>query len=141
MENDGHAFYWSIIEVSWKSRQLSSVRQAFLSMALRLTMKALQMTTLPAEYLHPLLKKCEDEGITHIVLEASSLGLSSNRLDHCDIDLGILLNIGTDHYEEHGGKSAYINAKKRLIRMVKTIIVNRDDEQCVQMAEKSSLFH
>ena len=80
-----------------------------------------KMTTLPAEYLHPLLKKCVDENVSHIVLEASSLGLSSNRLDHCDIDIGILLNIGTDHYEEHGGKSAYINAKKRLIQMAKTI--------------------
>ncbi|MEK5071253.1 UDP-N-acetylmuramoyl-L-alanyl-D-glutamate--2,6-diaminopimelate ligase [Sporosarcina sp. FSL K6-1508] len=98
-----------------------------------------KMTTLPAEYLHPLLKKCNDENITHIVLEASSLGLSSNRLDHCEIDIGILLNIGTDHYEEHGGKSAYINAKKRLIRMAKTIIVNKDDEQCVQMVEKATV--
>ena len=76
------------------------------------------------------------KALRHIVLEASSLGLSSNRLDHCEIDIGILLNIGTDHYEEHGGKSAYINAKKRLIQMVKTMIVNNDDEQCVQMVEK-----
>ena len=75
-----------------------------------------QMTTLPAEYLHPLLKECENQLITHIVLEASSLGLSSRRLDHCEIDVGILLNIGTDHYEEHGGKSNYIEAKKLLFR-------------------------
>ncbi len=94
-----------------------------------------QLTTLPAEYLHPLMKKCEDEGVTHIVLEASSMGLSSNRLAHCEIDIGILLNIGTDHYEEHGGKMAYIHAKKQLIHMVKTMIVNLEDEQCVQMAE------
>jgi UDP-N-acetylmuramoyl-L-alanyl-D-glutamate--2,6-diaminopimelate ligase len=93
-----------------------------------------QMTTLPAEYLHPLLKECEEESITHIILEASSLGLSSHRLDHCEIDIGILLNIGTDHYEEHGGKLAYINAKKQLFKMVKTMIVNSDDLQCMQMA-------
>jgi len=97
-----------------------------------------QMTTLPAEYLHPLLKKCEKDGVTHIVLEASSLGLSSNRLDHCKIDIGILLNVGTDHYEEHGGKLSYINAKKRLIQMAETIIVNIDDEQCVEMSKNST---
>jgi UDP-N-acetylmuramoyl-L-alanyl-D-glutamate--2,6-diaminopimelate ligase len=93
-----------------------------------------KMTTLPAEYLHTLLGKCESEGVTHIVLEASSLGLSTNRLNHCEIDIGIVLNIGSDHYEEHGGKSSYINAKKRLVRMVKTIIVNKDDKQCVELA-------
>lgn len=71
-----------------------------------------QMTTLPAEYLHPLLRKCEEEGVTHVVLEASSLGLAAHRLAHCEIDIGILLNIGTDHYEEHGGKLAYMHAKK-----------------------------
>ena len=97
-----------------------------------------KMTTLPAEYLHPLLKKCEIEGVTHIVLEASSLGLSTNRLDHCEIDIGLLLNVGTDHYEEHGGKSSYINAKKRLIRMAETMIVNQDDEQCMEMAKNST---
>lgn len=98
-----------------------------------------KMTTLPAEYLHPLLKKCVDENVSHIVLEASSLGLSSNRLDHCDIDIGILLNIGTDHYEEHGGKFAYINAKKRLIQMAKTFIVNNDDKECVKMVQNATV--
>ncbi|MFJ7933026.1 UDP-N-acetylmuramoyl-L-alanyl-D-glutamate--2,6-diaminopimelate ligase [Sporosarcina sp. NPDC096371] len=98
-----------------------------------------KMTTLPAEYLHPLLKKCEDQGVTHIVLEASSLGLSSNRLAHCEIDIGILMNIGTDHYEEHGGKLAYILAKKRLSQMVKTMIVNGEDEQCVEMVKDATV--
>ena len=98
-----------------------------------------QMTTLPAEYLHPLLKKCEEEGITHIVLEASSLGLVSNRLAYCEIDIGILLNVGTDHYEEHGGRLAYIQAKKRLSQMVTTMIANFEDEQCVQMMQDASV--
>ncbi len=93
-----------------------------------------QMTTLPAEYLHPLLKECENQLITHIVLEASSLGLSSRRLDHCEIDVGILLNIGTDHYEEHGGKSNYIEAKKLLFQKVETMIINSDDLECMKMA-------
>lgn len=94
-----------------------------------------QMTTLPAEYLHPLLKACEQQAVTHIVLEASSLGLSSHRLDACEIDIGILLNIGTDHYEEHGGKFSYIQAKKRLFSMVETMIINSDDLECLEMAK------
>ena len=94
-----------------------------------------QMTTLSAEHLHPLLASCLENGVTHVVLEASSLGLSTFRLEHCKIDIGVLLNIGSDHYDEHGGKKSYIEAKKKLLRMAKKVIVNRDDEVCVQMKQ------
>ncbi len=102
-----------------------------------------QMTTLPAEYLHPLLAECEKNGVTHVVMEASSLGLSTERLTHCEIDLGLLLNIGEDHYDEHGSQEAYLQAKKRLIQMADTVIVNRDDEQCMKLAQtaiKKSIY-
>ncbi|WP_438316833.1 UDP-N-acetylmuramoyl-L-alanyl-D-glutamate--2,6-diaminopimelate ligase [Sporosarcina sp. FA9] len=97
--------------------------------------KAPDMTTLPVEFFQPLLRKCLDDGVTHIVLEASSLGLSTGRLDHCEIDIGVLLNIGTDHISEHGGTSNYINAKKKLVDKSKIFIANRDDEVCVKMTE------
>ncbi|MHA6258593.1 UDP-N-acetylmuramoyl-L-alanyl-D-glutamate--2,6-diaminopimelate ligase [Sporosarcina sp. CAU 1771] len=96
------------------------------------------MTTLPAEYLHPLLKKCEDLGVDNILLEASSLGLSAGRLADCEIDIGIVLNIGLDHHDEHGGKQNYIDAKKILIKKSKQVIVNRDDAQCVSMSDVST---
>ncbi|MGN7386927.1 Mur ligase family protein [Sporosarcina sp. SAFN-015] len=92
-----------------------------------------EMTTLPAEFLHPLLRKCVDEGMQYIVMEASSLGLSTSRLDHCKIDIGVFLNIGVDHYEEHGSKEAYIAAKKRLTTMARELVVNADDRQCVKL--------
>lgn len=94
-----------------------------------------EMTTLPAEYLHPLLAFCEKQGVTHVVLEASSIGLANSRLDHCDIDLGLLLNIGKDHYEEHGGRDLYIAAKQRLLHQASMIVINQDDEQCRLMAD------
>ena len=96
-----------------------------------------EMTTLPAEFLHPLLKKCVDAGMEYVVMEASSLGLSTSRLDHCKIDIGVFLNIGVDHYEEHGSKKAYIEAKKRLTTMARTLIVNADDRQCVELVDGS----
>lgn len=94
-----------------------------------------EMTTLPAEFLHPLLRKCVDEGMQYIVMEASSLGLSTSRLDHCKIDVGVFLNIGVDHYEEHGSKEAYIEAKKRLTTMARELVVNADDRQCVKLVD------
>lgn len=97
-----------------------------------------KMTTLPAEYLHPLLRKCEREGVTHIVMEASSIGLSTNRLDYCEIDLGLLLNVSEDHYDEHGSKEAYIQAKKKIGEIAKELIVNCDDAACMEMVENLS---
>ncbi|AOV09241.1 hypothetical protein BI350_13050 [Sporosarcina ureilytica] len=96
------------------------------------------MTTLPAEYLHPLLRDCEEKGITHIVMEASSLGLSTNRLEDCEIDIGILLNVGADHYDEHGSKEAYIQAKQKLVHMAKHLVVNRDDDACIDMIKNAT---
>lgn len=92
------------------------------------------MTTLPAEYLHPLLKDFEAQGITHVIMEASSLGLSTYRLEDCHIDIGIVLNIGADHYDEHGGRDAYIQAKQKLFEMANHLVVNGDDEVCLNMA-------
>lgn len=92
------------------------------------------MTTLPAEYLHPMLAKCEALGVTHIIMEASSLGLKKERLTHCEIDVGLLLNISEDHYDEHGGEEAYLLAKQRLMKMAQKVIVNRDDEKCMKIA-------
>src|SRR6185312_10842057 len=80
----------------------------------------------------------EDEGVSHVVFEASSLGLSTFRLDHCEIDVGLLLNIGTDHFDEHGGKENYVEAKKRLLYMADNIVVNGDDELCAKLTQSSN---
>ncbi|MFS0688210.1 UDP-N-acetylmuramoyl-L-alanyl-D-glutamate--2,6-diaminopimelate ligase [Sporosarcina sp. 179-K 8C2 HS] len=96
-----------------------------------------EMTTLPAEFLHPLLRDCVDAGMKYMVMEASSLGLSTSRLDHCKIDVGVFLNIGVDHYEEHGSKEAYIAAKKRLTTMARDLIVNAADRECVELVKCS----
>ncbi|GLC87578.1 UDP-N-acetylmuramoyl-L-alanyl-D-glutamate--2,6-diaminopimelate ligase [Lysinibacillus piscis] len=89
-----------------------------------------QLTTMQAKELHPLLKRCVRQGVTHVVLEASSMGLQQHRLDHCDIDCGVFLNLSEDHLEDHGGLEAYKRAKKRLADLSKKIIVNGDDKFC-----------
>ncbi|MDV6376824.1 UDP-N-acetylmuramoyl-L-alanyl-D-glutamate--2,6-diaminopimelate ligase [Sporosarcina sp. GW1-11] len=94
------------------------------------------MTTMPAEKLHPLLRDCVDRHVTHVILEASSLGLCANRLAHCPIAIGILLNVGIDHYEEHGGKQQYINAKKQLFLLAEKMIVNEDDLLCYEIGKE-----
>ena len=89
-----------------------------------------QLTTLQAKELHPILKQCVRSGVTHVVLEASSMGLQQHRLDHCDIDCGVFLNLSEDHLEDHGGLEAYKRAKKRLADLSKKLVLNGDDNFC-----------
>ncbi|MEB2298255.1 UDP-N-acetylmuramoyl-L-alanyl-D-glutamate--2,6-diaminopimelate ligase [Lysinibacillus xylanilyticus] len=89
-----------------------------------------QLTTLQAKELHPILKQCVRNGVTHVVLEASSMGLQQHRLDHCDIDCGVFLNLTEDHLEDHGGLEAYKRAKKRLADLSKKLVLNGDDNFC-----------
>lgn len=102
----------------------------------KIDFEAPDLTTLPAEYLHPLLRLCEQQGVTHVVMEASSLGLEAHRLTHCEIDVGILLNIGKDHYDEHGGKDSYVKAKKILLQHARQMIVNCDDEASMRLVKE-----
>lgn len=92
------------------------------------------LTTLTAEQLHRLLKRCLEKGITDIVMEASSMGLAQDRLAFCPIDIGVLLNIGEDHYEEHGGKDRYLLAKQQLVDDAIYLFVNEDSEICQQLS-------
>lgn len=89
-----------------------------------------ELTTLQAKELHPILKQCVRKGVSHVVLEASSMGLQQHRLDHCDIDCGVFLNLSEDHLEDHGGLEAYKRAKKRLADLSKKLVLNGDDNFC-----------
>ncbi|MET3575847.1 UDP-N-acetylmuramoyl-L-alanyl-D-glutamate--2,6-diaminopimelate ligase [Bhargavaea ullalensis] len=93
------------------------------------------MTTVPPAHLHKVLRHCVDAGVTHVALEASSLGLEGGRLNHCRIRDGIFLNIGNDHHGEHGGEAAYLRAKARLVKLADQIIVNRDDPAVLKLCE------
>ncbi|WP_158541010.1 Mur ligase family protein [Sporosarcina sp. BI001-red] len=97
------------------------------------------LTTPTAEYLHPLLRKCKDRGVTHVALEASSLGLEMGRLAHCHVSIGVFLNIGVDHFEEHGGREHYIAAKKRLCSLSEQLVVNCEDVECMHIVKDIEL--
>lgn len=91
------------------------------------------LTTPLATELYRVCAYCVNQGVTHLVMEASSLALSEHRLDDCNIDIGVYLNVSRDHYEEHGGEKHYLAAKKRLCLFSEQIIVNIDDDFCKQL--------
>jgi UDP-N-acetylmuramoyl-L-alanyl-D-glutamate--2,6-diaminopimelate ligase len=95
------------------------------------------LTTWSAIELHQTLAYCVKKHVTHVVLEASSMGLAQHRLDFCSIDQGVFLNLGHDHLEDHAGFEAYGNSKRQLMKLCKQIVANEDDEFWNEHAKNS----
>lgn len=54
------------------------------------------------------------EGLSHVVLEATSHGLAQQRVAACEIDLAVVTNITHEHLDYHGTYENYRAAKGRL---------------------------
>lgn len=96
------------------------------------------VTTPEAPDVQRYLSQMAAEGLTHVVLEATSHGLAQQRVAACDFDLGVVTNITHEHLDFHGSYEAYRAAKGRLFTSLaetppkprgnfRTAIVNRDD--------------
>ncbi len=77
-------------------------------------------TVLPASHTTPesfelqrLLAKIRDAGVTHVVMEVSSHALELRRVEDCEFDLGIFMNLSQDHLDFHGTMEDYFAAKRR----------------------------
>ncbi len=97
-------------------------------------LKALHTTPESVDLLR-LLRDMLDAGVTHVVMEVSSHGLSLGRVNACEFDIGLLTNITQDHLDFHGDLPAYVEAKEQLFRQMAnsskcrhaTAIINGDD--------------
>jgi UDP-N-acetylmuramoyl-L-alanyl-D-glutamate--2,6-diaminopimelate ligase len=70
-------------------------------------------------------------GCSHIIIEATSIGLHMRRLDGCEFDLAIFTNLTPDHLDYHGDIASYVNAKALLFAKLKRhgdAIINGSDE-------------
>ena len=64
------------------------------------------------------------------LMEVSSHALAQSRVNGVEFDVAVFTNLGTDHLEDHGGREAYQEAKKRLFQFstLSSAIINLDDE-------------
>ena len=94
-------------------------------------------------YLHQMV----DKGLTHVVLEATSHGLSQNRVDACEFDIAVVTNITHEHLDYHQTYDAYFQAKFKLIekllepsakkhQIIHTAVINRDDSSYPMIMER-----
>ena len=90
------------------------------------------LTTADPVTLHRDLKLLADNGIDHIVIEASSHGLEQARLDGVKFSAGAFTNLSRDHLDYHKTMDAYRAAKLRLFDSVlppdATAVLNADSD-------------
>jgi UDP-N-acetylmuramoyl-L-alanyl-D-glutamate--2,6-diaminopimelate ligase len=104
------------------------------------------VTTPEAPEVQRYLYEMVSTGLTHVVLEATSHGLSQKRVEACEFDLGVVTNITHEHLDFHGSYAAYRAAKARLFTSLaetrpkghnppRAAILNRDDLSYETLAE------
>ncbi|MFE4171329.1 UDP-N-acetylmuramoyl-L-alanyl-D-glutamate--2,6-diaminopimelate ligase [Streptomyces sp. NPDC056909] len=75
-----------------------------------------------------LLGYMRDREVGTVVLEATSMGLLTHRVDHAFADVGVFTNLTQDHLDDHGTMENYRDAKLRLFQgLCRRAVVNADD--------------
>jgi len=91
-----------------------------------------RLTTSDPVTLHRELKALTNDGIDHVILEASSHGLEQSRLDGVHLAAGAFTNLSRDHLDHHGTMDKYRTAKLRLFDSVlpndATAVLNADSD-------------
>ena len=72
------------------------------------------VTTPTAPEIQRYLARMLASGLTHVILESTSHGLSQHRVTGCEFDIGVLTNITHEHFDHHGSFEAYRDAKALL---------------------------
>jgi UDP-N-acetylmuramoyl-L-alanyl-D-glutamate--2,6-diaminopimelate ligase len=104
------------------------------------------LTTPDPIELHRTLDRLTAEGVTHLVLEASSHGLDQHRLDGVRVAAGAFINLSRDHLDYHPTIEAYLAAKLRLFEALLapggTAVVSADNcyaHHVIDVAKKRGL--
>lgn len=96
-----------------------------------------RLTTQESPVVQKFLRKMADAGCEYAVIEATSHGLSLNRLDNCFFDVSVFTNLSKDHLDFHGSFENYRLAKSKLFSTLEisrkkskfpTAILNMDDK-------------
>lgn len=87
--------------------------------------------TTPESYeIQKYLRKMKDSGCDVAIMEVSSIGLKTHRVDGITFDEGIFTNFSEDHIgeNEHSSMDEYLKCKSMLFKRCKKGILNIDDE-------------
>ena len=96
------------------------------------------LTTMEAVELQAQMRQWLDEGVTHVNMEASSIGLKECRMDGTHIDVAMFTNFTQDHLDYHGSMVQYWLAKTMLFEDLKprASVINVDDPKGLELYQK-----
>ncbi len=98
------------------------------------------LTTPDPIELHRCLATLENDGVDHLVLEASSHGLHQYRLDGVKVSAAAFTNLSRDHLDYHGDMADYLEAKLRLFEVLLEAggwaVLNADVEKFAILADR-----
>jgi murE/murF fusion protein len=122
-------FYYQILDLN--NKKVASI--GTLGIKTRKYKKNLSNTTIDPIQLSKILNKLKKQNINNVIMEASSHGLSQNRLDGLLFNTGIFTNLSQDHLDYHKNTKNYLKAKlylfEKLIKKRGNVIT---DEQIPQ---------
>jgi UDP-N-acetylmuramoyl-L-alanyl-D-glutamate--2,6-diaminopimelate ligase len=96
------------------------------------------LTTPGPVELHRTLDELARRGVTHLALEASSLGLDQRRLDGVALCVAAFTNFSRDHLDHHRDMEDYFHAKMRLLDTLmqpgQTVVIDADSDVAARVA-------
>jgi len=97
------------------------------------------LTTPGPVELHRTLDQLARRGVTHLAMEASSLGIDQRRLDGVRLELAAFTNFSRDHLDHHHDLEDYFSAKMRLfdtlLRPGQTAVFDADSAVALRVLE------
>ena len=93
------------------------------------------LTTEEPLFLRSVLRRCKDNNIRNLFIEASSIGIAQNRLKGLKIQHAALTNISRDHLDYHKSFDSYLMSKLELAQKnsLQTLTYNLDDKNFSSM--------
>lgn len=96
------------------------------------------LTTPGPVELHKTLAELAEQGVTHLAMEASSLGIDQRRLDGVRLSAAGFTNFSRDHLDHHRDMEDYFAAKMRLFDTLlqpgQTAVIDADSDVAARVA-------
>ena len=97
------------------------------------------LTTPGPVELHQTLNALAQRGVTHLAMEASSLGIEQRRLDGVRLSAAAFTNFSRDHLDHHQDMESYFAAKMRLFDVLLTagrpVVIDADSDVALRVAK------
>lgn len=129
----------------WQAMQYNSASIGTLGVSVPKAAHGSYLTTPDTINVHRTLYDLAQLNISHVIMEASSHGISQGRLDRVRLSSAAFTNLGRDHLDYHLDIESYFAAKMRLFESLLPqgcpVILFADDKYSEKVAEHLRPYH